>query len=66
ARRVGAPTSLAELGLPEDAIPRAAALVAPVVPADNPRPAGEPELAVLLRHAWAGADPVELVEDPDG
>jgi len=65
ARRVGAPTSLAQLGLAESAIPQAAALVAPVVPADNPRPTGEQDLALLLRCAWAGTDPVELVDDQE-
>jgi alcohol dehydrogenase class IV len=65
ARRVGAPTSLAELGLAESAVPQAAALVAPVVPADNPRPTGEQDLALLLRCAWAGADPLELVDDQE-
>jgi maleylacetate reductase len=63
ARAVGAPGSLAELGLGEPAIALAAAAVAPVVPADNPRPIAEQDLAVLLRHAWAGADPAELIED---
>ena len=65
ARRVGAPTSLAQLGLAESAIPQAAALVASVVPADNPRPTGEQDLALLLRCAWAGTDPVELVDDQE-
>lgn len=62
ARRIGAPASLAGLGFPADAVPEAAALVAPVVPADNPRPAGEQELQLLLRCAQAGTDPMELLE----
>lgn len=64
-RQLGGPGSLAELGLPEEAIAQAAALVAPVVPADNPRVTDEHGVALLLNRAWAGADPVDLVEEGD-
>ncbi|HZD65114.1 MAG TPA: maleylacetate reductase, partial [Acidimicrobiales bacterium] len=54
AGRLGIPRGLGEVGLPEDALPEAAGLVAPVVPPDNPRPVEAGDLEGLLRAAWAG------------
>jgi alcohol dehydrogenase class IV/protocatechuate 3,4-dioxygenase beta subunit len=48
------PRGLREIGLAEDQLAEAARLIEPVVPADNPVPAGAAALEVLLRHAWAG------------
>jgi maleylacetate reductase len=49
-----APSSLRELGLPEDALAEAAALVADAAPVDNPRPVDRGSAEELLRGAWAG------------
>jgi len=54
--RLGAPRSLAEIGMPEDGIARAAAL-AIKNPYWNPRPIEESGIRDLLRRAWAGAKP---------
>ena len=56
ATRLGAPTSLAALGLGEDAIGEVAATVA-AADVDNPRPVTEPELVRLLQNAYAGTHP---------
>lgn len=56
-QHVGAPRSLADLGLREQDIPEAADLVLPSVPPSNPRSVDLPALEELLRSAWAG-DPV--------
>jgi maleylacetate reductase len=53
-RSLGAPGSLRELGLAEDALDRATDLVLPGVPADNPRPVDRDQLRALLGAAWAG------------
>jgi alcohol dehydrogenase class IV len=49
-----APTSLRELGMPEDALAQAAALVAEAAPGDNPRPVDPRSAEALLRGAWTG------------
>lgn len=49
-----APTSLRDLGLPEDALPEAAALVAEAAPEDNPRAVDATTAEALLRGAWEG------------
>lgn len=54
--RLGAPHSLAEIGMPEDGIAKAAAL-ATKNPYWNPRPIEAAGIADLLRRAWAGARP---------
>lgn len=54
--RIGAPTSLRELGMEEDAIPRAADIAA-ANPYPNPRPIARGSIEALLRRAWAGAPP---------
>jgi alcohol dehydrogenase class IV len=46
--------SLRELGMPEDALPRAAALVVEAAPPDNPRPVDRESAEQLLRSAWEG------------
>jgi maleylacetate reductase len=52
-----APRALREIGLGEDDIPAAAALILPEVPPGNPRPVDRASLIALLRGAWAGTDP---------
>ena len=59
AARLGLPRGLREIGLREEQLAEAARLIEPVVPADNPVPAGPAALQALLRHAWAG-DPAGL------
>jgi maleylacetate reductase len=54
--RLGAPRSLAEIGMPEDGIATAAAL-ATKNPYWNPRPIEENGIADLLRRAWSGVRP---------
>jgi maleylacetate reductase len=56
AARHGAPTSLQALGLPEDALDRAADLAA-ATPYPNPRPLARDALRGLLQRAWLGAPP---------
>ena len=41
----------------EDAVPEAADLILPAVPANNPRPVTAEDLRRLLHAAWSGADP---------
>lgn len=55
--RVGAPSALSEIGMPEDGIADAVARVLAVVPASNPRVVDEENLTRLLRGAWAGENP---------
>jgi alcohol dehydrogenase class IV len=58
-RRLGTPAGLAELGLPEAELDRAASqAVATVVQA--PRRAGVTELRALLGDAWGGRRPVRV------
>ncbi|SDM23376.1 maleylacetate reductase [Geodermatophilus siccatus] len=59
AGRLGAPRSLAELGMQEDDIPRIAEL-AVANPYANPRPVTRGGVEVLLRTAWAGDAPAAL------
>jgi maleylacetate reductase len=59
AGRLGAPRSLAELGMKEDDIPRIAAL-AVANPYANPRPVTRDGVESLLRAAWAGEPPTAL------
>jgi alcohol dehydrogenase class IV len=53
-RSVGAPSALAEVGLPERALDEATALLVDSVPTDGPRPVSADDLAALLRAAWQG------------
>ena len=57
ARRHGAPTSLAALGMPRDGLDRAADLAAQT-PYPNPRPLDRAALRALLQRAWDGTPPV--------
>jgi len=57
ARRIGAPTSLQELGMPEEKLAEAAQLAAEPPPA-NPRRVTAEGLLALLRDAYAGRRPV--------
>jgi maleylacetate reductase len=50
------PRSLSELGMPEDGLERAAALVGAKLPFDNPRPVKVSDILLLLERAWAGED----------
>lgn len=59
AGRLGAPRSLAELGMKETDVPRAAEL-AVANPYANPRPVTRDGVESLLRAAWAGEPPPPL------
>lgn len=54
AAAAGIPRGLRDLGLREDQIDEAVALIEPVVPADNPVPLDAGGLRALLMAAWAG------------
>ena len=56
ARRLGAPTSLAAIGMPEAGLDRAADL-AVTTPYPNPRPLERAALRALLQRAFDGAAP---------
>ncbi len=56
ARRHGAPTSLAAIGMPADGLDRAADL-AVSTPYPNPRPLDRTALRALLQRAYDGAPP---------
>lgn len=56
AERIGAPTSLKALGMPEDKLAEAAHLAAEPPPA-NPRPVTAESLLLLLREAYVGRRP---------
>lgn len=51
---LGVPAGLRELGMRADQVSEAAELVAPLVPADNPRPVDLQALRGLIHAAWAG------------
>ena len=53
ARRLGAPMSLAALGMPEEGVERAADL-ALANPYSNPRPLTRDGVRALIARAWAG------------
>ncbi|MGY2062973.1 maleylacetate reductase, partial [Nocardia gipuzkoensis] len=54
AKILGIPRSLREIGLAATDLDEAAALVAAVVPDDNPVPADRTALRKLLAAAWSG------------
>ena len=54
---IDAPTALREIGLREDDIEPAVALILPEVPPSNPRPVDGASLNTVLRGAWLGTDP---------
>lgn len=51
---LGAPRSLAEIGMREEDIALGAELAVAAIPASNPRPVERSELEALIRAAWAG------------
>ncbi|GAA2749413.1 maleylacetate reductase [Amnibacterium kyonggiense] len=53
---LGGPPSLAAIGLREQDLSRAVALILPAVPPTNPRPVDAASLGSILRSAWAGDD----------
>lgn len=55
--QLGAPTSLRDLGMPENGIEAAADAVVAIAPADNPTPATHQNTVALLRAAWDGSEP---------
>ncbi len=59
-RDVGAPRSLAELGMPEDGIPEAVERVLAAVPAGNPAEVTEENMTALITAAFHGTDPAAL------
>nr|WP_239029268.1 maleylacetate reductase [Pseudonocardia acidicola] len=62
--QLGIPRGLRELGMREDQIDEAVALVAATVPADNPVPVDAAALRGLLRAAWAGEPGTTEEEQP--
>ena len=54
---IDAPTALRDLGLREDDIEPAVALILPEVPPNNPRPVDAASLETVLRGAWLGSEP---------
>jgi maleylacetate reductase len=50
-----APRALRDLGMPEDGIAEAVGPIVAAIPADNPTPVTEDNVAALLRAAWEGA-----------
>lgn len=59
-RDVGAPRSLAELGMPEDGIPEAVERVLAAVPAGNPVEVTAENMTALLTAAFHGTDPATV------
>ena len=53
-KRVGIPTGLRDIGLRNDQLDEAVALIEPAVPADNPVPVTTVALRSLLEAAWSG------------
>ena len=53
--QIGAPRSLADLGLRQSDIVEAASIILPTVPTSNPRPTSLADLQELLEAAWSGA-----------
>jgi alcohol dehydrogenase class IV len=56
AREVGAPGSLAEIGLTEESVDLAAELATAAIPDSNPEPVTQERIAMLLRAALRGDD----------
>jgi maleylacetate reductase len=52
-----APRALRDIGLREDDVAPAVALILPQVPPGNPRPVEAADLTTVLRGAWSGTDP---------
>jgi maleylacetate reductase len=60
---LGAPRALRDLGLRQDQIEEATALVVDAAPADNPRAVRADSIRRLLRRAWAGSPPLRADDD---
>lgn len=65
-REVGAPTSLTELGMPEDGIAEAVERVLAAVPAGNPVKATHDNITALIIAAFHGDDPAHINELAEG
>ena len=65
-RDIGAPGSLAELGMPEDGIAEAVDRVLAAVPAGNPTDATHDNITALLTAAFHGDDPARIHEFVEG
>jgi maleylacetate reductase len=63
AARLGIPHGLRELGMREDQVDEAVALVEGSVPSDNPRPVDRAALRQIIHAAWAGT-PLATNEPP--
>jgi alcohol dehydrogenase class IV len=59
--RLGAPTALRELGMPEDGVGTVVEQVVSAVPSGNPRPVTPDAIRGLLTDAWAGETPRQEV-----
>jgi maleylacetate reductase len=62
ARRIGAPTALKDVGMKEENLEEAVALVLEEAPRDNPRPVDEADIRGLLEDAYAGRRPGVVAE----
>lgn len=60
---LGAPRALRDLGLREDQLEEATALVVEAAPGDNPRSVTAANVSRLLHRAWAGEPPLRAEED---
>lgn len=56
-RILDAPTALKDYGMPEDGIAKAIEPILEAIPAGNPTPVDEGNIAALLHAAWEGSDP---------
>jgi maleylacetate reductase len=56
-KAVDAPVALKDYGMPEEGIAKAVAPILAAVPANNPTPVNDDNVAALLRAAWEGALP---------
>ena len=62
ARRIGAPTALKDVGMKEENLDEAVALILEEAPRDNPRPVDEAGIRGLLEDAYAGRRPGVVAE----
>jgi alcohol dehydrogenase class IV len=62
-RRLGAPTALRELGMPEEGVDAVVEQVVAAVPSGNPRPVSAEAIRALLADAWAGRAPRQEVAE---